>query len=248
MIMNYSQDDLDRHLKEEHNISPFSTYLKEIVYGGNDGIVTTFAVVAGFAGANIAASSGLGFITVLLFGLANLGADATSMALGNYLSLRAEQDRYRKERRKEAHEVHHNPELEKAETIQLLENKGFSSQDAKELVLIFSKNKEYWVDFMMQYELEIGDSTNENPYYTGLATFLSFVAFGAIPLLPYIFFPKNPSSFILAAIFTFFALICLGLLRYKVIKDSLLRSIGEIVFVGGISSAIAYLVGLLFRL
>jgi len=67
-------------------------YLKEIVYGGVDGIVTTFAVVAGFTGAS---SSGLlldkGYLVVLLFGFANLFADATSMGLGNFLSVRTDQ-------------------------------------------------------------------------------------------------------------------------------------------------------------
>ena len=58
---------LQQHLSQEHRISPFQTYLKEIVYGGNDGIVTTFAIVAGFAGANLAVTSSLGFMTVLLF-------------------------------------------------------------------------------------------------------------------------------------------------------------------------------------
>jgi len=53
--MSYSKEDLEKHLKEEHRQSPFSEYLKEIVYGGADGIVTTFAVVAGFAGAGAAA-------------------------------------------------------------------------------------------------------------------------------------------------------------------------------------------------
>jgi vacuolar iron transporter family protein len=100
--MEYSKADLEKHRKEEHSSSPFSTYLKEIVYGGNDGIVTTFAVVAGFAGAqsdtNVATYS---FLTVLLFGIANLFADGASMGLGNFLSLRSEQDLYKKEKAKE---------------------------------------------------------------------------------------------------------------------------------------------------
>lgn len=245
--MPYTSADLEKHLKEEHDISPFATYLKEIVYGGNDGIVTTFAVVAGFAGANIASTSSLGFVTVLLFGLANLAADATSMGLGNFLSLRSEQDRYKEQRGKEEYEVEHNFEMEKDETIHLLEKKGFSTADSKDLVLLFSKNKAYWIDFMMQYELEMSDPTNENPVYTALATFMAFIAFGGIPILPYVFFPNHPSTFIFAAISTFIALVCLGLLRYQVTKDSLLRSVGEIVFVGGISASLAYLVGILFR-
>jgi VIT1/CCC1 family predicted Fe2+/Mn2+ transporter len=246
--MTYTASDLQKHLKEEHDISPFATYLKEIVYGGNDGIVTTFAVVAGFAGANIAGSSSFGFMTVLLFGVANLAADATSMGLGNFLSMRAEQDRYKEQRNKEAHEVEHNFEMERDETIHLLERKGFTNADSKVLVSIFEKNKEYWIDFMMQYELEMSDPTNDNPVYTALATFLAFIAFGTIPIVPYIFFPTHPDTFLFATGATFLALVCLGLLRYKVTKDSLFRSMGEIVFVGGLSAAFAYIVGILFRI
>jgi VIT1/CCC1 family predicted Fe2+/Mn2+ transporter len=71
----------------------FSTYLREIVYGGSDGIVTTFAVVAGFAGAQQnPMSSAVPVFAVVLFGLANLAADGLSMGLGSFLSLRAQQD------------------------------------------------------------------------------------------------------------------------------------------------------------
>jgi VIT1/CCC1 family predicted Fe2+/Mn2+ transporter len=73
--------------------SIFSSHLREIVYGGNDGIVTTFAVVAGFSGAQMdPTATPLPVMMVLLFGLANLFADGLSMGMGSYLSLRAQQD------------------------------------------------------------------------------------------------------------------------------------------------------------
>lgn len=243
----YSQKDLAKHLRKEHNLSPFSTYLREIVYGGNDGIVTTFAVVAGFAGANMSSASELGYMTVLLFGLANLFADASSMGLGNLLSMRAEQDRYKKEREKEAYEIEHSAEIEKMETVQLLMTKGFSNENATKLVSIYATNKEYWVDFMMHYELEMDDPTNENPLITGGVTFLSFILFGSIPIMPYIFFGHHEETFTFAVIATAIALILLGLLRWRVTKDSLWRSVGEILIIGGISAFIAYLVGTLFQ-
>jgi VIT1/CCC1 family predicted Fe2+/Mn2+ transporter len=58
-------------------------YVREIIYGANDGIITTFAVVAGVAG------GGLSLRVVLIIGAANLLADGLSMAVGNYLSIRA---------------------------------------------------------------------------------------------------------------------------------------------------------------
>lgn len=246
--MHYTNKDLQKHLQEEHKMSPFSEYLKEIVYGGVDGIVTTFAVVAGFAGANAGMHvGGLGALTVLLFGLANLFADASSMALGSFLSIRSEQDRYTQEEAKERAEIENNPRMEIAESIEILKQQGFSEADSVQLVEIYASNKEYWVNFMMKYELEMEDPRNENPWLTGLATFISFIVFGTIPLIPYLVDPSYSHAFLLAIIATFIALLLLGLLRLKVTKQDMVRSIGEIVLIGGVSAVIAYLVGTFFR-
>lgn len=247
-MRHYSQKELAKHLRKEHQLSPFSTYLREIVYGGNDGIVTTFAVVAGFSGANLSHANGLGYVTVLLFGLANLFADASSMGLGNLLSMRSEQDRYKQERDKEMHEIKNNTDIEKKETEQLLMSKGFSQEQSNQLVKIYATNEDYWADFMMRYELEMSDPTNENALLTGSVTFISFIIFGAIPLIPYFIVGNNGNTFKLAIGATFIALLLLGLLRWKVTKDSLIRSVGEILVIGGISASIAYLVGTLFAI
>jgi VIT1/CCC1 family predicted Fe2+/Mn2+ transporter len=88
-------------------------YIGDIVYGGLDGIVTTFAVVSGVAGA------GLGASIILILGLANLLADGLSMAAGAYLSLKSEREYYDREREREAWEVEHYPDGEKAEMLAL---------------------------------------------------------------------------------------------------------------------------------
>lgn len=239
---------LDKHLEQEHHISPFQTYLKEIVYGGNDGIVTTFAVVAGFTGAQ--ATSGMPvypILTVLLFGLANLFADGASMGLGNFLSLRSEKDVYRTHQKKELYEIRNHPESEKEETMEILEQKGFSKQQAKQLTELYATNESYWLSFMMHDELELPDPTRENPVLTGLATFLAFLVFGFIPLIPYI--PgNNPQVFLSSAIATLSALVLLGLLRWRVTAENIFRSVFEIVLIGGVSASIAYIVGTFFKL
>ena len=107
----------EAHLRDEHQIGRFSESLREIVYGGNDGIVTTFAVVAGFAGAASDGVAAVGTIAVLLFGLANLFADAAAMGLGAFLSSRSQQEVYDAIRAKELHEIRHNPAMERRETI-----------------------------------------------------------------------------------------------------------------------------------
>ncbi len=247
--LTYSHRRLKKHLEEDHRISPMSTYLQEIVYGGVDGIITTFAVVAGFAGAQGSAHLGnLGYLTVLLFGLANLFADASSMGLGNLLSLRSEQDRFQKERDKELLEIKNSEEMEKAETIMILKEQGFSLPDAEKLVEIYATNTGYWADFMMRYELQIPDPMGENPYYTAIATFISFQIFGIIPLLPFIFMGANKDVFIFAIISTAIALIILGILRWFVTRQTIVRAVGEVLIMGSLSATVAYFVGALFSL
>lgn len=236
---------LQDHLEKEHKMTPVTAYLKEIVYGGTDGIVTTFAVVGGFAGAQTNVNA-LPVLVVLLFGLANLLADGTSMGLSNFLSIRSEQDVYNAERAKELREVKNNPKAELEETIEILMSRGFSKQDAEQIARLYSKNPEYWTDFMMNYELELPNPVNDNPYMTGLATFMAFIFFGFIPLIPYVFFRGVP-LFTFSVVFTFAALLLLGFLRWRVTKEPPVRSVGEILLLGGVSASLAYFVGTFFR-
>lgn len=249
MLPYYASHSLDEHLAKEHRISPFQTYLKEIVYGGNDGIVTTFAVVAGFTGAQVASGMpAIPILTVLLFGLANLFADGVSMGLGNFLSIRSEKDVYKAHQAKELYEIRHHAASEKEETIAILKTKGFSDKHAKQLTEIYATNEQYWLAFMMNDELELPNPTGENPLFTGLATFTAFITFGFIPLLPYILIRDYSQAFFYSVLATFSALILLGLLRWRVTNEHILRSVSEIVAVGGISSAVAYIVGTFFKL
>lgn len=238
--------DLQTHLAKEHRISALSAYLREIVYGGNDGIVTTFAVVAGFAGAQAQNVGNLPILVVLLFGFANLFADGVSMALGNFLSTRSDQDVYRAEKAKELREIRHNPAIEKEESIAILREKGFSEEDAKKLVEIYAKNEPYWLDFMMEKELEMSNPEKDNATYMAIATFVSFVAFGFTPLLPYIFIRE--SIFTWSVIATSFALLLLGILRWRVTKKSIVESVGETLLLGGSAAVVAFLVGTLFKI
>lgn len=225
------------------------TYLKEIVYGGNDGIVTTFAVVAGFTGAaahgNIAQYS---YATVLLFGLANLFADAASMGLGNFLSVRSEQDVYNSERKKQLRRLQEHPEKHKTLTKNLLLNKGYTEKQATDMMEIFATNEKHWTQFLMNNTVSLSNPSDENPAYTAIATFAAFIIFGSIPLLPYIFLGTSPDLFLYSSTTSLLALILLGVIRGKIVQENMLRSIMEIVLVGGVAASIAYFVGTFFRL
>jgi VIT1/CCC1 family predicted Fe2+/Mn2+ transporter len=228
----------------------FSEYFKEVIYGGIDGIVTTFAVVAGFAGASLSSNDAtqLSFLVVMLFGLANLFADAASMGLGNFLSVRSEKDLYQVIRDKERWLLSAEAENSKAQTVNIMVEKGFSVADATTLTDIYQHNEQYWLDFMMQHDKELADPRGENEVFTGLATFISFMVFGAIPLLPFMFQESGDAgtAFFLSSIGTFLALVTLGLLKWKVIRAKFLPSLFEVVAVGGTAAVLAYYVGTFF--
>lgn len=241
--------DLDEHLRREHKRTAFSLYLREIVYGGNDGIVTTFAVVAGFAGAQKdPTTSAVPLASVLLFGLANLFADGLSMSLGSFLSLRADQDVYRSEKEKESYEIQHEPETEFVETVEILTRKKFAEPDASQIAKLYRKNKNYWTEFMMKDELDMPNPENEKPLFVALATFLSFATFGIIPLVPYVVRSPSPSLFSTSVVFTATALLLLGILRSFVARQHVVRGIVETLLVGGAASSAAYFVGTFFRI
>lgn len=240
-------DEYQEHLKKEHHQNAFTEYLKEIVYGGNDGIVTTFAVVAGFAGAQSTGSIvGVGGAAVLLFGLANLFADATSMGLGNYLALRSETDLYTSARKKEIYEGQHNQAFEYQETLDILKFKGISESDAKAFADLYVQNPDFWADFMMNHELGMADPSSGNPIANGLATFCAFLFFGAAPLVPYFFWDPEPWVFHWATGCAFGALVLLGVLRAIVTREKYVRCIGETILVGTICGVVAFLVGTFF--
>lgn len=229
-------------------------YFKEVIYGGIDGIVTTFAVVAGFSGAALSSDTAtqLSFLVVLLFGLANLFADAASMGLGNFLSVRSEKDLYFAKRNREIAEIRSNEVDEIGETVEIMKEKGFSEEQAQTLARIYKTNEDYWVDFMMQHEHKESDPRGENEVMTGLATFFSFMLFGAIPLLPFMLDADGSgdptTTFIYSSIGTFLALVTLGILKWRVIGTKLTPSLVEVVLVGGTAAILAFIVGTFFSL
>lgn len=213
-------------------------YLKDAVYGANDGIITTFAIVAGVAGADLGAS------TVLLLGSASLLADGFSMAASSLLAARSERDVYQRERSIEEWELHNRRASELTEMQALFKERGYSPQDAKNLTDLLVKNKDLWLDIMMREELKIAGANTLEPIRGALTTFFAFVAAGMIPLFSYFFFPSDhPSLFLVASLLTAIALFAVGATRSRFIKQSAFFAGIEMMAVGGIAAVIAYTIG-----
>ena len=168
-------------------------YIGDLIYGANDGIITTFAVVAGAAGAHLSAT------VIIILGFANLLADGLSMGASNYLGGKSEQDYAKSQRQKESWEIEHLRELEVDEIREIYASKGFSGKDLNRAVEIVTSNKQVWLDTMMREELDIIEDATDDPQKHGLATFLAFLIAGLIPLIPYLL-PNFINSFIISSI------------------------------------------------
>lgn len=236
--------DWAQHRRDAHQLGRAQEYLRQIVYGGNDGIVTTFAIVSGFAGAQSDGIAQIGGLAVLVFGLANLFADAVSMGLGEFLSGRAQHDLYHSRREMELREIAENPDHERDELETILHQRGLTREDAHATADIMVHHPSIMADLMMTYEFGMHDPAEERPAVNGLVTFCSFLVFGSAPLIPYFLYPPSNTIF-LASIFSTLAALCaLGLLRWSATGEKLLRTLGETIAVGTACALVAYVVGL----
>ncbi|GMH93895.1 hypothetical protein TL16_g12750 [Triparma laevis f. inornata] len=171
---------LTQNATENHSTEA-NGLIKSLVFGGLDGIITTFAIVAAVNGA------GMDLNTIILMGVANLIADGISMGLGDYISSKAEADAVLAEYEREKWELENYPEGEYKEMIEIYEGKGLTSSDANAFVDIMKKYPDFFLDKMMVDELEVMPPEDTSDLWKeGLVTFLSFVVFGSVPLLAYI--------------------------------------------------------------
>ena len=225
---------IPEEIEERLKTGPQAHYLKEWVYGGIDGVVTTFAIVAGVVGASLSP------LIVLILGVANLIADGFSMAAGSYSATKADSDNYWRLRAREEDHVENYYEGEIAETQILLEQKGFQGEELERMVLAISSDKETWIEWMMQEEYGLSRPIH-SPMHAALNTFAAFVVCGSMPILPFIFsFPHAIEWALFFSAITFFAI---GSLKSMWSIHSWWKEGGSTLAIGLTAAFIAYGIG-----
>jgi len=214
------------------------TYVRDWIYGGIDGAVTTFAVVSGVAGAQLSA------VVVLILGFANLLADGFSMAASNFLGTRAEQDDYRRLREIELRHIELVPEGEREEIRLIYKAKGFEGDDLEKAVDLITSDKERWVQTMLTEEYGL-PAEIRSPWKAAASTFSAFVLCGLVPILPYLF--GADSSFLLSCILTGLVFVAIGAVKSVWSTSSWLRSSIETVLVGTLAALLAYGAGVFLK-
>ena len=222
----------------------FGTYIGSMVYGALDGIVTTFAVVSGVAGAE------LGSNVILILGIGNLLADGFSMGVGDYLSTKSEREYYDREARRQKWEIESFPDGQRAELHALYLKDGWDGEHAEQLTELHTHNADRWVNAMMIEELGMLKEEH-NPVFNAIATFSAFVTVGAVPLLVYLVGLVTPieprEAFLWSMGLSGFALFSVGAAKVFVTRLNPLRSGLEMLLVGGLAAGVAYLIGDLLK-
>lgn len=217
---------------------PQNSHLKDMIYGGIDGAVTTFAIVAGVEGA------GLPHSIIVALGLANIMADGFSMAASNYSGTKAELDDRKRIIQIEERHIDEHPEGEREELLQILHMRGLSGDILENATQAISKRRDKWISIMLtdEYGLTRGDP---KPLRAAIATFIAFLAAGAVPLFPFVLgLPNAFVTSILATLFTFFII---GAVKSRWSLAKWWRSGTETLLIGGIAALLAYGVGGLFH-
>ncbi|MCV0429393.1 MAG: VIT1/CCC1 transporter family protein [Roseibium sp.] len=223
-----------RAIAKRLSTGPDASYLRDWIYGGIDGAVTTFAIVAGSVGAGLSSN------VILILGTANLLADGFSMAAANYSGSKSENEDYARLRAIEEKHIALAPDGEREEIRQILSAKGYEGEDLETMVRLVASNKEAWIDTMMQGEYGMSDA-GRAPIRAALFTFAAFLLFGSVPLLPFVF--SAPASAAAATVLTAIAFFAIGSLRASWSRRGWFSCGSETTAIGMVAAAIAYLAG-----
>ena len=215
-----------------------ASYLRDFVYGGIDGAVTTFAIVAGVVGAALSSK------VILILGLANLLADGFSMAASNYSGMKTVVDDVERLREIEKKHVRVDPDGEREEVRQILAEKGLSGETLEDAVRKITSNEKRWIDLMLVEEYGLAPD-QPSPMKAAFATFVAFVICGAVPLLPFAFGVEN--GFEVSIVMTGMVFVLIGAAKAKWSLAPWWRSSLETLFIGGAAAAMAYIVGYLLK-
>ena len=210
--------------------------LREVVFGAQDGLLSTVALVTSLA---VAVDSQT---TVLVAGLAGALPGMISMATGALLGSRAEQDVQRAEIEKEARELDTNPAEELAELVVLFQREGMTFQEARHMADDIAQDRDLWLKTMVEKELGISAEVTSNPVKDALVMGLAFITGAAVPLIPH-FFLTGGEAIGISVGATLAGLFTLGLVKGRLVERSPLLQGLEILGIGAISAAIGYALG-----
>jgi VIT1/CCC1 family predicted Fe2+/Mn2+ transporter len=167
-------------LQEHHHADVSGGWLRPAVFGAMDGLVTNIALIAGVGGGGVSAH------TIVLTGAAGLVAGAISMGLGEYTSVRSQNEQVAAEVAKERRELERHPELEARELADAWVTRGVPRDLADRMANALKVNPEEALRVHVREELGVDPHEQPSPWTAAISSFLCFAVGAFIPLLTYL--------------------------------------------------------------
>ena len=212
-----------------------------MVFGAQDGLVSTFAVVAGLAAA------GVGHHVVLLGGLVSAVAGVLSMSIGTFLASRAQRQLYESELERERGEIRDHPGEEVAELMAALVARGMSRQDAVEVARRIARHPELLLSTLATFELGLAPQRLGSPARDAFVMAGAFGLASLIPLLPFLAGHVLPALALSGAL-TLLALFAVGVMKARVAGVAPIRSGLEVAALAAASGTLSFGLGRLASL
>ena len=210
--------------------------LREVVFGAQDGLLSTVALVTGVA---VAVDNQT---TVLVAGLAAALPGMLSMGTGAFLGSRAMQDVQRAEIAREARELEENPAEELAELVVLYQREGKTYEEARRMADQIAEDKDLWLRTLVEKELGISPDDTSSPVKDALTMGVAFILAAIIPILPHFFLEGGTAIGVsIGAALT--GLFFLGVGKGRLVQRSPLMQGLEILTIGAISAGIGFALG-----
>jgi VIT1/CCC1 family predicted Fe2+/Mn2+ transporter len=165
---------------EHHHADLSGGWLRPAVFGAMDGLVTNIALIAGVGGGRVSAS------TIVLTGFAGLVAGAISMGLGEYTSVRTQNDQIAGEVAKERRELERNPHAEAEELAQMWIDRGLDPDLARQVAIAVGSDPNEAIRVHAREELGIDPHGLPSPWTAAFSSFVCFSIGALIPLLSYL--------------------------------------------------------------
>ncbi|GIF18514.1 VIT1/CCC1 family predicted Fe2+/Mn2+ transporter [Actinoplanes tereljensis] len=221
---------------EHHHADVSGGWLRAATFGAMDGLVTNIALIAGVGG------GGASHRTLVLTGVAGLVAGAISMGLGEYTSVRSQNDQVQAELAKERHELEVNPDGEAAELVAAWTARGLPVHLAEQVAAVLRDNPEQALRVHAQEELGVVPDELPSPWTAAGSSFVCFSIGALIPLLTYLF---GSDDLWLALAVGGLGLFGAGALVARFTAQSWWFSGLRQLALGGLAAAVTYAIGVL---
>jgi VIT1/CCC1 family predicted Fe2+/Mn2+ transporter len=224
---------------ERWHISAHGGGLRAAVFGINDGLLSNFSLVMGFAGAEAKPEY------IILAGVAGLLAGSFSMAAGEYVSVSAQREVFEQQIAIEKEELEMSPKEEEEELSLIYQAKGIPEQEASRLAQRIIQNPKTAIDTLAREELGLDPAGLGSPWTAAISSFCAFVIGAFVPVAPYLL-TAGTKAWIASASLSFFALFTVGAVLSIFTARGPLLSGARMLGIGLLVSAITYSVGWLF--